>query len=154
MIAMERYRKDINNRIFSQLLSLKKVLFICTHNSARSHIAEGLMNRLLGDTYEAYSAGTEPSQVNPLAIKTMAEIGIDISRHHSKSIEKFIKHEFDYVVTICDHANEVCPFFPGGKNRIHKGFEDPAAFEGNEEEKLEVFRRVREQIKGWIEDTF
>ena len=131
-----------------------RVLFICTHNSARSHIAEGLMNSLFGDTYEAYSAGTEPSEVNPLAIKTMAEIDIDIASHHSKSIDKFIKLEFDYVVTVCDHANEACPFFPGGKNRIHKGFEDPAALEGNEQEKLEVFRRVRDEIKEWIENTF
>jgi len=112
------------------------------------------MNSLFGDTYEAYSAGTEPSEVNPLAIKTMAEIDIDIASHHSKSIDKFIKLEFDYVVTVCDHANEVCPFFPGGKNRIHKGFEDPAALEGNEQEKLEVFRRVRDEIKEWIENTF
>jgi len=132
----------------------KRVLFICTHNSARSHMAEGLMNSLLGDIYEAFSAGTKPSQVNPLAIKAMDEMDIDISRHHSKSIEKFIEHEFEYVVTVCDQANEVCPFFPGGKNRIHKGFEDPAAVEGNEEEKMEVFRRVRDEIKEWIEDSF
>lgn len=117
-------------------------------------MAEGLMNSLLGDTYEAYSAGTEPSKVNPLAIRAMAEIDIDISRHHSKSVDKFVKHEFDYVVTVCDHANEVCPFFPGGKNHIHKGFEDPAAFEGSEPEKMEVFRRVRDSIKEWIENTF
>lgn len=132
----------------------KRVLFICTHNSARSHIAEGLMNSLLGYTHEAYSAGTEPYKINPLAVRAMAEIGIDISRHQSKSVEKFIKHEFDYVVTVCDHANEVCPFFPGGKNRIHQDFEDPAAFEGNEEDKMEVFRRVRDEIKEWIENTF
>jgi arsenate reductase len=132
----------------------KRVLFICTHNSARSHIAEGLMNSLMGDTYEAYSAGTEPAEVNSLAIKTMAEIDIDISKHRSKSIDQFIKDEFDYVVTVCDHANEVCPFFPGGKNRMHKGFEDPSGFEGNEQEKIEVFRRVRDEIKEWLEDTF
>ena len=132
----------------------KKVLFICTHNSARSHMAEGLMNSFLGDNYEAFSAGTEPSKINPLAIRAMAEIGVDISGHHSKSVDQFTKHEFDHVVTVCDHANEVCPFFPGGKNRMHKGFEDPAAFEGNEEEKIEVFRRVRDEIKAWIEDSF
>ena len=137
---------DANNK--------KRVLFICTHNSARSHMAEGLMNSFLGDTYEAYSAGTEPSKVNPIAIRAMAEIGIDISSHHSKSVEEFIKHEFDYVATVCDHANEACPFFPGGKNRLHKGFEDPSAFEGNEQEKLIVFRRVRDQIKEWLINTF
>jgi arsenate reductase len=132
----------------------KRVLFICTHNSARSHMAEGLMNKLFNDRYEAYSAGIEPSSVNPLAGRAMAELDIDISGHHSKSVEEFIKDDFDYVVTVCDQANEVCPFFPGGKNRIHKGFEDPAAFEGNEQEKMEVFRRVRDEIKEWIEDTF
>jgi arsenate reductase len=144
----------VGANLMNELDDKKKVLFICTHNSARSHMAEGLMNNLLGDTYKAFSAGTEPSKVNPLAIKTMAEIDIDISRHHSKSVDKFIENEFDYVVTVCDHANEVCPFFPGGKNRMHQGFEDPAAFEGDEQEKLKVFRRVRDEIKTWIQNTF
>ena len=90
----------------------KKVLFICTHNSARSQIAEGLMNTFLGDDYTAWSAGTEPTQVNPYAIKVMEEIGIDVVSHHSKGMESFLEQDFDYVITVCDHANETCPFFP------------------------------------------
>jgi len=132
----------------------KSLLFICTHNSARSHMAEGLVNALYGEHYEARSAGTEPSQLNPLAIQIMAEIGIDISHHHSKGVEQFLDQEFDYVVTVCDHANETCPVFPGGKKRIHRGFQDPAALEGSEDEKLAVFRRVRDEIQHWIEETF
>ena len=132
----------------------KKVLFICTHNSARSHMAEGLVNALSGDRFVACSAGTEPSQVNPLAIRVMAEIEIDISGHHSKGVERFLDQEFDYVVTVCDHANETCPLFPGGKKRIHRGFQDPAALKGSEEEKLALFRRVRDEIRNWVEETF
>jgi arsenate reductase len=131
----------------------RKILFICTHNSARSHMAEGLVNALYAKHYKAYSAGTEPSQVNPLAIRVMAEIGIDISDHHSKGAEQFLDHEFDYVVTVCDHANQTCPFFPGGKERIHNGFQDPAAQDGTEDERLAVFRRVRDEIRHWIEET-
>ncbi|MGD9031833.1 MAG: arsenate reductase ArsC [Desulfobacteraceae bacterium] len=132
----------------------RKILFICTHNSARSHMAEGLVNALYAENYKAHSAGTEPSQVNPLAIRVMAEIGIDISDHHSKGVEQFLNQEFDYVVTVCDHANETCPFFPGGKERIHNGFQDPAAQDGTEDERLAVFRRVRDEIRHWIEETF
>ncbi|MGD9076835.1 MAG: arsenate reductase ArsC [Desulfobacteraceae bacterium] len=132
----------------------RKILFICTHNSARSHMAEGLVNALYAENYKAHSAGTEPSQVNPLAIRVMAEIGIDISDHHSKGVEQFLNQEFDYVVTVCDHANETCPFFPGGKERIHNGFQDPAAQDGTKDERLAVFRRVRDEIRHWIEETF
>ena len=132
----------------------QKVLFICTHNSARSHMAEGLVNALYGDCLEAQSAGTEPSQVNPLAIRVMAEIGIDISGHHSKGVGDFLNQDFEYVVTVCNHANETCPFFPGGKERIHKGFQDPAAVEGSEDERLAVFRRVRDDIHNWVKETF
>lgn len=128
----------------------KKVLFVCTHNSARSQMAEALLNMFHGDHYEAWSAGTEPSQVNPYAVKVMAEIGIDISNHRSKSVEEFVSQPFDYVVTVCDHANEACPFFHGGKERIHKGFEDPASVEGDKTEKLRAFRRTRDEIKGWL----
>ena len=131
----------------------KKVLFICTHNSARSQMAEGLMNGFHGDHFQAWSAGTEPSEVNPYVIRVMAEIGIDISGHRSKSLDGFLDQEFDYVVTVCDHAREACPFFPGGKERIHKGFEDPAIFEGNKQGKLETFRRIRDEIEAWIEET-
>lgn len=132
----------------------KRVLFICTHNSARSQIAEGLMNAFYGDDYTAWSAGTEPTQVNPYAIKVMEEVGIDVTDHHSKGLESFLELDFDYVVTVCDHANEVCPFFPGGKERIHKGFEDPAVIEGPEEAKLAGFRQTRDEIKAWLEKDF
>jgi arsenate reductase len=135
-----------------ELAEKRKILFICTHNSARSHMAEGLVNALYGERYEAHSAGTEPSQVNPLAIRVMAEIGIHISDHHSKGVEPFLDQELDYVVTVCDHANETCPFFPGGKERMHHGFQDPAAQDGTEDEKLAIFRRVRDEIQHWIEE--
>ena len=117
-------------------------------------MAEGLLNFLYGDHYEAHSAGTNPSGVKPHTIKVMAEIGIDISKHRSKSIEKFRGIEFDYVVTVCDHAKETCPFFPGGKTRLHKGFKDPSETKGDEDRILEEFRKVRDDIKEWIEKTF
>ena len=132
----------------------KKVLFICTHNSARSHIAEGLLKTLYESRYEVWSAGTDPTEVNPLAVKVMAEVGIDISDHQSNSVEDFVDQAWDYVVTVCDRANETCPLFLGGNEKIHRGFEDPAALEGSEEAKMVVFRRVRDEIKQWIEDTF
>lgn len=132
----------------------KKVLFVCTHNSARSQMAEGLLNSLYGDRYHACSAGTEPSVVNPYAIQVMAEIGIDILKNRSKSINEFMKEKFDYVITVCDHANETCPFFPGGMKRLHQGFEDPASFKGIEADTLSVFRRIRNGIKEWIKKQF
>ena len=131
----------------------QKVLFICTHNSARSQIAEGLLNSLHGDKYEGYSAGIEATKVNPLVVKVMAEIGIDISNQYSKTIEEFRGEIFDYVVTVCDHAKEVCPFFPG-KTILHKGFDNPSSFTGTEEEILDETRRVRDDIRNWIADTF
>jgi len=103
----------------------KRVLFICTHNAARSQMAEGLLRALHGDHYEAFSAGTEPGSVNASAIRAMAEIGIDISHHRSKSLKEFFDQEFDYVVTVCDHAKESCPYFPGGKKILHQSFDDP-----------------------------
>ncbi|MGC8961914.1 MAG: arsenate reductase ArsC [Candidatus Bathyarchaeia archaeon] len=132
----------------------ERVLFICTHNSARSQIAEGFLKKLYGDHYEAYSAGTNPSGLNPYAVKVMAEIGIDISEQRSKSIEEFQGMNFDYVITLCDHAKETCPFFPGGRIRIHKGFRDPSEFKGTNEEVLANFRMVRDQIREWIEEEF
>ena len=132
----------------------KRVLFICTHNSARSQIAEGVMNQIYGEVFEAFSAGTEPSSVNPFAIEVMGEIGIDISRHRSKSVEEFLEQDFDYVITVCDQANEVCPFFPGGKERIHKGFVDPAEVQGSDLEKRAAFRKARDEIMEWIEKNF
>ena len=132
----------------------KRVLFICTHNSARSQMAEGILNHLFGDRYQAFSAGTKPSGVNPFAIEVMKEIGIDIYHHRSKSLEEFEGEEFDYVVTVCDSAKEECPYFAGGRKHIHKSFPDPSSYEGTEEEKLEFFRKVREEIREWIEETF
>jgi len=131
----------------------KKVLFICTHNSARSQMAEAFLNKLYGDKYEAYSAGIEPREINPYVVKAMAEIGIDISKQRSKSINEFWDQNFDYVVTVCDNAKENCPFFPGEKI-MHKSFEDPAEFGGSEEEIMKKVRQVRDEIKEWIRKTF
>lgn len=131
----------------------KTILFICTHNSSRSQMAEGFIKALYSDKYKAYSAGTTPSSVNPYAIRVMKEIGIDISNQRSKSINEFRGEIFDYVVTVCDNARETCPFFPG-KKVIHKGFQDPASVEGREEEKIAIFRKVRDEIKHWIIETF
>ncbi len=132
----------------------KKVLFLCTHNSARSQMAEGLLNTLYGETYQAYSAGTQPvSTVNPYAVKVMKEIGIDISDHRPKNRNEFRGIFFDYVITVCDNAREACPFFPGGQT-IHKSFEDPSSFSGSEDEILGSFRRLRNEIKDWIESIF
>lgn len=125
----------------------KRVIFICTHNSARSQMAEGLLRHLAGDRYEAFSAGTQATRVNPLAIAAMAEKGIDISQHTSDHIDKYMKMEFDYVITVCDNANESCPYFPTNKTKWHWSFEDPSAATGSEEERLTKFREIREQIE-------
>lgn len=132
----------------------RRVLSICTHNSARSQMAEGLLKALYGEKYEATSAGTEPRGLNPYAAKVMGEIGIDLSRHRSKSVDEFYGQEFDYVITVCDRARETCPIFPGGKARLHEGFHDPSEAEGTEGEKLAVFRKVRDDIKKWIAKAF
>jgi arsenate reductase len=131
-----------------------KVLFICTHNSSRSQMAEGILRNLYGEHYEAYSAGTEPSIVNSYAIRAMAEIGIDISKHRSKSIDEFRRMDFDYVATVCDHAKETCPFFPRGKIYLHRDFDDPSRHQGTEEEILSIFRKVRDEIGSWLKETF
>lgn len=132
----------------------QKVLFICTHNSARSQIAEALLRSLYLGRYEAYSGGTQPSTVNPYAVRAMKEIGVDISAHRSKSVNEFRGSEFDYVVTVCDQAKETCPFFPGGKEYLHQGFEDPSEFKGTDQEMLVIFRQVRDEIRAWIAKTF
>ncbi len=131
-----------------------RVLFICTHNSARSQMAEGLVNALYGDHFQAFSAGTEATAVRPEAIKVMAEIGIDISGHRAKSLNEFMDQRFDHVVMVCDNAARDCPFFPGGKDYIHHAFKDPAACEGTEEEILDCFRLSRDDIRRWIEEMF
>ena len=125
----------------------KRVLILCTGNSARSQMAEGLLRHDAGDRFGVVSAGVEPSHVRPHAIEVMREVGIDISNHRSKSANEFTGEDFDYVITVCDNANERCPLFPGNTKRIHWSFDDPAAAEGEESEKLAVFRRVRDEIR-------
>ncbi len=129
----------------------QRVLFICTHNSARSQMAEGLLRALGGDRFEAYSAGTEATHVRPLAIRAMAELGIDISKQESKSLAHFLSEPFDAVITVCDAAAEVCPVFMGAKRQLHWSFPDPAKAMGSEEEQLAVYRRVRDAIRERIE---
>jgi len=131
---------------------MKRVLFICTRNSARSQMAEGLINHDLAGKVQAFSAGIEPSFVHPLAIAVMKEVGIDISRHRSKSIDEFADEKFDFVITLCDQAAESCPIFFGGVQRIHMGLPNPAAVSGNPEEKMAAFRKVRDQIQEEIVD--
>lgn len=123
------------------------VLVLCTGNSCRSHLAEGLLRQAAGDFLEVASAGSKPAgYVHPLAIKAMAEIGIDISAHHSKHLDEFLTRDVETVITVCGNADQVCPMFPGQMNRHHWGFIDPAHATGTEEEQFEVFRQVRDQI--------
>jgi arsenate reductase len=130
----------------------KRVLILCTGNSARSQMAEGILRQIAGDDFEVASAGVAPSHVRPEAIKVMGELGIDISGQRSKSVDKFLGQEFDFVITVCDNANEQCPVFPGKTKRIHWSFEDPAAVQGDEPARLAVFRRVRDEIKTRLQD--
>jgi arsenate reductase (thioredoxin) len=115
-------------------------------------MAEGLLRHLAGDRFEAMSAGTEATRVRPLAIRAMEEIGIDISEQESKTLDQYLQEPIDYVITVCDDANEACPFFPGAQNRLHWFFEDPSRVEGSEEERLAVFRAVRDRIRERIKD--
>lgn len=124
----------------------ERVLILCTGNSARSQMAEGLLREMGGGKFEVASAGTHPGHVRPEAIAVMREIGIDISGHRSKSVAEFAGQEFAYVITVCDNAREACPVFPGRAERLHWSFDDPAAVAGSEEERLAAFRRVRDQI--------
>ena len=125
----------------------KKVLFLCTHNSCRSQMAEGLLRDMAGDKFEVSSAGVDPTSVHPLAKKVMKEIGIDISGQQSKSVDEFLDKEFDYVITVCDNVRQTCPFFPGNHELLHWSLEDPAIALGSEKERLLVFRKVRDQIR-------
>jgi arsenate reductase (thioredoxin) len=133
-------------------MTRKTVLFICVHNSARSQMAEGLVNSLYAEHFAAVSGGTTATRVHPAAIKAMAEIGIDISRHRSKSIDEFEGRRFDCVVMVCDDKQADCPFFPGGREYIHHAFDDPAACIGTDEEVLACFRKSRDDIRAWIEN--
>jgi|SRR5690554_1973290 len=132
----------------------KKILFICTHNSARSQMAEGLLNHFYKEGYEAYSAGTHPSSVNPYVFTAMNEIGIDLSNHYSKSIDEFKDEKFDLVVTVCDNARETCPYFLGGQQYIHKSFPDPSSLEGDEETIIQGVKKIRDEIKSWLDKAF
>lgn len=124
----------------------QRVLFLCTHNSCRSQMAEGLINHCLSDRFEAFSAGTEATRVNSLAIQVLAELGIDISGHRSKTVHEFAGQRFNHVITLCDSANEQCPLFFGGTKRVHIGFDDPSRLSDTTEKLLPEFRRVRDQI--------
>ena len=124
---------------------------MCTHNSARSQMAEGLLRHFAGDRFEVHSAGTEATSVRPQAVSAMAEVGVDLSGQESKTLERYLGEPFDYVVTVCDAAKEACPVFPGAKNYWHWSFEDPSQATGTEEERLEVFRTVRDEIRERIE---
>ena len=123
-----------------------RVLILCTGNSARSQMAEGLLRSLSHGAVQAHSAGTHPSHLNPLAIEAMKEVGIDISAHRSKSVQEFAGQRFDVVITVCDNARESCPIFPGAPERLHWSYPDPAAVEGSREERLRAFREVRDDL--------
>jgi arsenate reductase (thioredoxin) len=131
----------------------KRVLILCTGNSARSQMAEGILRHDGGDRFEVESAGVNPSRVRPEAVEAMREIGIDISGHRSKSADEFVGQDFDYIITVCDNARETCPFFPGRAERIHHSFEDPPApGAADPETTMAVFRRVRDEIREWIKE--
>ncbi len=132
----------------------KKVLILCTGNSARSQMAEGLLKHITSNEYEINSAGTKPSIVRPEAIKALAEIGIDISKNRSKSVDEFADEEIDYVLTVCDNAQENCPYFPAKTKLVHHSFADPAEVEGDEETRLNAFRKIRDEIKEYFESDF
>ncbi len=128
-----------------------RVLILCTGNSARSQMAEGWLRQLGGERFAAFSAGTHPAgRVNPLAVRAMEEVGIDISAHHPKHLQQYLGEPFDYVITVCDSANEECPFFPGAVKRIHHSFQDPSQAPGDESERMAAFRRVRDEIGAYI----
>jgi arsenate reductase len=132
----------------------ERVLFICTHNSARSPIAEGYLNARYRDRFDACSAGTEATRIHPMAITVMEEIGIDISQHRSKTLDEFLGKSIDRVGSVCDTLYGACPIFPGAKRTIHKSYPDPSNFSGSDEEVLEQFRRVRDEIITWIDTEF
>jgi len=131
-------------------MTKQRVLILCTGNSARSQMAEGLLRHDAGDRFEVFSAGVHPSRVRPEAIAVMRELGIDISGHRSKHVEEFTGQTFDFVLTVCDNAKESCPIFPGATRMIHHSFVDPAECNGAEEERLALFRRVRDQIREYL----
>jgi len=131
-----------------------RVIFVCTANAARSQMAEGLLRAKYGDRYEVFSAGTRQAKVSTSAIAVMQEIGIDISHHRSKTLDEFHGVSFDLAITLCDNAHAICPFIPGAKKTIHQGFADPHLIPGSDETILDGYRRVRDEIAGWIDGEF
>jgi len=127
-----------------------RVAFLCTGNSARSQMAEGWLRHLAGDRFEVFSAGTHPVGLNPVSVEAMAEVGIDISAHRSKSVSEFLTQPFEYVITVCDRAKESCPIWPGPTHLLHWSFDDPAEVVGANEARRQLFRRVRDEILGRI----
>ena len=132
----------------------KRILILCTGNSARSQMAEGLLKHICQNEFEIFSAGTKPSIVRSEAIKVLAEIGIDISKNRSKSVDEFANQDIDYVLTVCDNAKENCPYFPAQTKLLHHSFADPAEVEGGEDARLSAFRRVRDQIQEYLSGSF
>ncbi len=148
----------MENETSAQSNTRTKVLFLCTGNTARSQMAEALLERYGGEYFEVYSAGLEPGVIHPLTIQVMEEIGVDMGGRYSKGLNQFLgKVHFGYLITVCDRADQKCPIFPGMGARLHWPFEDPAAFEGSETEKLAKFRQVRDQISqkvvDWLHDS-
>jgi arsenate reductase (thioredoxin) len=131
-----------------------RILFLCTHNACRSQMAEALLRHRYGGTYEAFSAGTNPSQVHPCAVQVLQEMGVDTSSLISESLSVYVDQPFDAVITTCDGAQRSCPVFPGALRTLHHAFEDPSCVEGSQEEILDAFRRTRDRIDVWIEATF
>jgi len=135
----------------------ERVLFLCTHNSARSQMAEGLLRAMAGDRFDVASAGTEATRVHPLAIRAMAERGIDLAGHTSKVFDALMRAPWDYLITVCDDANERCPFVPGVIKRLHWSLQDPSRAAGSDDDRLDVFRRVRDEIESrisaWLRET-
>ncbi|HXH68767.1 MAG TPA: arsenate reductase ArsC [Pyrinomonadaceae bacterium] len=132
----------------------KKILILCTGNSARSQMAEGLLKHITQNEYEVLSAGTKPSFVRPEAIKVLAAIGINISKNRSKSVDEFTSQKIDFVLTVCDSAKEICPYFPAHTKLIHHSFKDPSEVQGNEETRLGAFRETRDQIQTYLKESF
>ena len=133
-------------------MTTQRVLILCTHNSARSQMAEGLLRSMAGDRFDVASAGTEATRVHPLAIRAMADLGVDLNGHTSKTVDRFLGEPWDYVITVCDSANEKCPIFPGRTTRLHWSFLDPSQATGSDDERLAVFRKIRDQIAGRLRE--
>jgi arsenate reductase len=145
---------DRTAQYFWETTMKQSILFICTQNAGRSQMAEGYLRARYGDRYEVCSAGTHPSQVSRKAVFVMQEIGVDISGHHAKSLDEFAGREIDVAVTLCTHAQAVCPVFPWAKETLHQGFPDPGTFSGTDEEIIEQVRGVRDEIILWIDSRF